>query len=978
MSGSVNRRLPAHLAAILPDARRPDVQRTLRAVALRVRRRVRVARQRLGYIRHASVYFGVPLILFVWVAALGHIAQERMAARRAVVEDTATLTRVLEENVIRTVGEVDRALKFLRASFEHGGTPSAWQGLLADAYLVSDLMLQTAVIDAQGNLIATNLSGGGAISGEAARQPKQRVNLADRPHFKVHADNQNADVLYVSEPVLGRVSGKWSVQLTRRFTTKDGKFGGVLVASLDPKQLSRMHDSIDVGTDASVAIAGLDGIVRVASGASGPKMGHDLSRSPAFDALKSTPHGSYLVPIAAPLSAASVLQLDATQEPAAEASEMLNATQSAAVARVVSFRRVRNYPLVVLVSAADRQQDSSYVRNRIRYLLLASSLTVMALAGIFLGLRHEQRLALARRDLARSEARARTKSRDLELTFAHMNQGIMMVDAAGEVAFINAQAGRLLDLPDELIARRAHYRDLVGYLKDRQDFAGPGRTLEPHILEYIEESTERPPLPLYERVRPNGMVIEFRSEALPDGGFVRTLTDVTLRHRSAAQISHLARHDVLTNLANRRLFHEHLEEARAGLADGMPFAILSIDLDRFKNANDTLGHPVGDKLLQIVARRLTETVRDSDVVARMGGDEFMIIQRHVSRDDQAASLAKRVIKAMAKPFEIDQHMIEIGASIGIAMASEPDIRSDDLIQAADLALYSAKTSGRGTFRFFEPSLHETVHKRRIMELSLRTALKQRQFCLFYQPIQDFKSGQVTSFEALLRWQHPERGTVSPAEFIPIAEEMGLIVQIGAWALHAATAEAARWPSDIRVSVNLSAVQFRSPGLVAMVKSALQRSGLDASRLDLEITESTLMARDKSTLDQLHELRALGVHISMDDFGTGYSSLSYLLSFPFDKIKIDRAFISELGNHKGSSAIIQATIDLAANLGMTTTAEGVETHDQFNRLKGLGCTEAQGYLLSRPRPKEDVPVMLLMSCLPIVAPLDEPVADVAAA
>jgi EAL domain-containing protein (putative c-di-GMP-specific phosphodiesterase class I) len=260
-------------------------------------------------------------------------------------------------------------------------------------------------------------------------------------------------------------------------------------------------------------------------------------------------------------------------------------------------------------------------------------------------------------------------------------------------------------------------------------------------------------------------------------------------------------------------------------------------------------------------------------------------------------------------------------------------------------------------------MHETVHKRRTLELDLRQALKASQFCLFYQPIQDFKSGTVTGFEALLRWQHPTRGLVPPNDFIPVAEEMGLIVPIGAWVLDTATLEATGWPEHIRVSVNLSAVQFRNPGLLSAVRGALARSGLPPARLELEITESTLMVKDQSTLEQLHELRALGVHISMDDFGTGYSSLSYLLSFPFDKIKIDRAFIAQLGPvevgaRKGSAAIIRATTDLATNLGITTTAEGIETREQFDRLKDLGCTEAQGYLLSRPRPVEDIPAMLL--------------------
>jgi diguanylate cyclase (GGDEF)-like protein len=769
------------------------------------------------------------------------------------------------------------------------------------------------------------------------------------------------------------------VQMTRRFNKPNGQFGGVLVASLDPKQLSRLHDAIDVGLDGAVAIVGLDGIVRVGSGKNAPAMGDDLSRSPTFEHLKLGAQGSYLVPAAVSLSAAQIMRLDAEQQHDSTASGGLSAHLPESVsdhagARVVSFRRVRDLPLVVLVTATDRQADSSYMRNRRLYLLTAILLSMATLFAMMGGLRHERRLQVIRHDLRRSEARASAKSRELELTFNHMNQGIMMVDAHGRVGFMNGRATRLLGLPAAYEHAYLRYTDLITYLKSVNDFNSSGNSIDPQLQDYIENSPSQTVVPIYERVRSNGTVIEVRNEALPGGGFVRTITDVTQRHRSAAQISHLARHDVLTNLANRRLFQEYLEQSRLGLADGISFAVLSIDLDRFKAINDMLGHPIGDKLLQAVARRLCKTVRDSDVVARMGGDEFSIIQRSITRQDQAGSLAGRLIRALAKPFEIDSHRIEIGASVGIAFVSETDTRCDDIVKAADLALYSAKTAGRGTFKFFEPEMHETVQKRRTLELDLRQALKASQFCLYYQPIQDFKSGTVTGFEALVRWQHPTRGLVPPNDFIPVAEEIGLIVQLGAWVLETATQEATGWPDHIRVSVNLSAVQFRHPGLLATVRGALSRSGLPPSRLELEITESTLMVKDQSTLEQLHELRALGVHISMDDFGTGYSSLSYLLSFPFDKIKIDRAFTAKLeptilGQNdantsssqtkvNGSAAIIKATTDLANSLGITTTAEGIETLEQFQHLKALGCTEAQGYLLSRPRPVADIPAMLL--------------------
>ncbi len=920
---------------------------------LTLRHMSKFAIRSLRPLQHMSVLFAVPLILVIWAAALSHIDNERAAARRAASDDAAALARVLEENVVRTVSEIDRALMFLRANFERDNASgaanykTAWLTRLRDAHLISDLMLQTAVIDADGQLIATTTS----------QQPSAPISLADRPHFRVHAENLQRDQLYISPPVLGRASGKWSVQITRRINKPDGTFGGVLVASLDPKQLSRLHDAVDVGLEGAVAIVGIDGIVRVGSGKNAPSMGDNLSDSPTFRSLREAPQGSYLRPTVAARSSSFAAQLDAADGRSASLGmpEIISDQPSA---RIVSFRRVRDLPLVVIVSATDRLADSSYMRNGRLYLLIAAILSIVTVVAMVLGLRHEAHLQDIRYDLRRSEARASAKSKALELTFNHMNQGIMMIDAQGVVGFMNHQAARLLDLPEVFVTAYLEYADIITYLKAKNDFDSPTGNIDPQLLSYIENSPEQKILPLYERVRPNGLVIEVRNETLPDGGFVRTITDVSQRHRAAAQISHLARHDVLTNLANRRQFQEHLEQAQRGLSQGAAFAVLSIDLDRFKPINDTLGHPIGDKLLQAVAQRLCTTVRDSDVVARMGGDEFSIIQRQIIRQEQAGSLAQRLIHVMAKPFDIEGHMIDMAASIGIVFASALDIRLDDIAKAADLALYSAKSSGRGTYRFFEPEMYDAAVKRRTLELDLREALKTDQFCLYYQPIQDFSLGTVTGFEALLRWQHPERGLVSPGEFIPVAEEMGLIVQIGAWVLETAAKEASRWPESVRVSVNLSAVQFRNPGLIATVRTALNHAGLAPSRLELEITESMLMTKDQSTLKQLHELRAIGVRISMDDFGTGYSSLSYLLSFPFDKIKIDRTFIAELDRRKGSAAIIRATADLAKSLGITTTAEGVETREQFDQLKDLGCTEAQGYLLSRPRPAEDIPAMLL--------------------
>jgi diguanylate cyclase (GGDEF)-like protein len=373
--------------------------------------------------------------------------------------------------------------------------------------------------------------------------------------------------------------------------------------------------------------------------------------------------------------------------------------------------------------------------------------------------------------------------------------------------------------------------------------------------------------------------------------------------------------------------------------------------------NDTLGHPVGDRLLQAVAGRLRSTLRENDLVARLGGDEFAIIQDPVRQPGEAGALAERIIAVLAAPYELDGHQINIGASVGIALAPSDGSDASTLLQHADMALYRAKDDGRGMFRYFQPAMDARVKARRALELDLRQALAGQQFALHYQPVIGTAHGGITGFEALLRWHHPVRGTVPPSAFVPLAEEIGLIGPIGEWVLRQACHEAVSWPGALRVAINVSAAQFKGQKLVGTVVSALATSGLPPDRLELEVTEAVLLRDGEINLQTLHQLKTLGVRISMDDFGTGYSSLGYLRSFPFDTIKIDQCFVRDLPSNPGDAAIVRAITGLAASLGMSTTAEGVETEDQLAALKAEGCTEAQGYLISRPVPPDQVAEVL---------------------
>ncbi|RUY99042.1 EAL domain-containing protein, partial [Mesorhizobium sp. M7A.F.Ca.CA.002.15.1.1] len=440
------------------------------------------------------------------------------------------------------------------------------------------------------------------------------------------------------------------------------------------------------------------------------------------------------------------------------------------------------------------------------------------------------------------------------------------------------------------------------------------------------------------------------------GGWVVTFDDVTERRRTEERMTHLAHHDTLTGLPNRSMFRERLDLALEDTA-ATPLAIFSLDLDRFKAVNDTWGHPAGDWLLKTVAERLQRCLHnENDVVARFGGDEFVIIQFNFKGIANAEKLAKRIVETIGKPFRDKSREMHIGISLGIAVFPDDGGDADTLLRNADTALYRAKSEGRNLYRFFEPGMDAMVQARRALEVDLGTALSRQEFDLDFQPIMNIASGEIVGAEALMRWHSPERGMVAPDSFIPVAEETGLIVPLGEWALRKACTAAARWPAGLRVAVNVSAVQLKSGSFARSVISALAFSGVPAGRLELEITETVLMDESEVVLRTLRQLRELGIRIALDDFGTGYSSLGYLRRFPVDKIKIDRSFIHDLGN-RDTAAIVRTVIGLGAELGITVTAEGVETEVQLDILRSNGCTEAQGFLIGAPSQAAEIQRLL---------------------
>ena len=542
----------------------------------------------------------------------------------------------------------------------------------------------------------------------------------------------------------------------------------------------------------------------------------------------------------------------------------------------------------------------------------------------------------------------------LDAALGNMSQGLCLFDSQNRLKVVNRRFCEIYALPPALVQPGLTFREVL----ELRIAAGvhEGKSASDLMAEQIAFVSQGKS-GVYHQELSGGRVVAIVHQPMADGGWVATYEDITEQRHSEARIAFMARHDALTGLPNRILFGEKIGEAIANAGREGGFAILSLDLDRFKQVNDTLGHHVGDELLRVAATRLQRCAREDDTVARLGGDEFAIVQRRADRPEAAANLAHHVIEALSAPYDVMGHRITIGASIGISLAPGDGVTRDKLLKSADVALYRAKADGRGTWRFFEAEMDARLQARRALELDLRDALEKDEFEVYYQPIYDLMHDRIGGFEALLRWRHPTRGLVMPAEFVTLAEEIGLIIPIGAWVLQRACAEARDWPAHVTLAVNVSAAQFRASSLIQTVQDALAAAGLAPRRLELEITESVLLADNVATLAVLHTLRGYGIRIAMDDFGTGYSSLSYLRAFPFDKIKIDQSFVRDLAAADGSGAIVRAIRTLADCLSMRTTAEGVETYEQLKWLRDEGCDEAQGYYFSRPVPAADVPELI---------------------
>jgi diguanylate cyclase (GGDEF)-like protein len=856
--------------------------------------------------RRSSAILGTIIIAMLWAGITVKYFESVRIDQSEAERTNENFAMVFEENVLRSLSEVDKAVLYLRRSVEVRKDTTDYNTIIRTTDVLSDIIVQAAIVDAKGIIRAST----------AGPQPDPPISVADREHFLVQVSD-TGDHLFISKPLIGRASGQWSVQLTRRFNNADGSFGGVIVASLNPLHFTTFYNKIDFGTDAAIAMIGSDGVVRSSGGSAIGRfgLGQNLSGTVLFQHLQ---QGRDTV-------------FEYTD---AENREPL----------LMALRKVHGYP--VWVSVGVRESD---VLQPAWTSLKSNMLIGLVLTLVILG---------AMEHILRSEAAAAQKAKQLDLTLEHINQGIMLVTKDREIPIINKRCGELLGLPEELIDRPPLFDELMPFRRSDDGQAGTPEIGTGIAKEWSDASGE---FAAFEHTRPDGAVIEVHSTPLPDGGFVQTFTDVTKRSQAEAYIARLASEDPLTGLPNRRVFRSTIDRLSGGkgaaddavMADA-EFAVLFLDLDRFKVINDTLGHRLGDMLLIEVAQRLKRSLRTGDVLSRLGGDEFAVVLSSFASRDSLKQVASAIVDAVASPYEIEGHSIRSAVSIGIAIAPGDGKNADELLMAADLALYAVKNGGRGTYRFFKQSMNEEINDRRQIELDLREAIEKNQLHLEYQPIIDLRRNVVSGFEALARWKHPIKGSIPPAVFIPIAEDSGLILPLGEWALREACTQAARWPGNLKIAVNLSAVQFSLPNLADTILRIVTEAALGPDRLVLEITESLFISDTEKTLSTLHRLKALGVRIAMDDFGTGYSSLSSLRSFPFDEIKIDRAFVSDVGKNSENSVIVQAVIIIANALGMTTVAEGVETADQQALLKALGCDEVQGYLYSRSMPVDKIP------------------------
>jgi diguanylate cyclase (GGDEF)-like protein len=880
-----------------------------------------------GMTSHVILVVGLGLVVLTIAIAGFAVNGLRQHTEQSYQREIASLGGALSEQTARYINAIDLVLGDVR---EHVAgldidTPEQFRRWLdsADASAFLRAHLQNM---AQINGLAAIDSTGRLMSSTYRDQPSN-TDVSDRGYFR-HLASHDDHRLFVSERLKGRLAGAPVVLVARRVNGPDGSFLGVVTAAIDLQHVDAFYGAIATQPGQVITLLREDGDILVRSPDPTHEAGGRMPATSPWYRLAAEGGGFYSSP-----------------------------GYLGGLAALVSVHPLTSYPFVVDVSV---KQDVAMAAWRDSAIMLAVAGATAALGFALLSWkitalfrRQEAQNATLRQTaeaLRDSEARAAQKSHLLQTTLEHMDQGILMIGRDRRVPVCNHRAMELLDLPAALMTQCPSWDDVLAHQWQANEFAGT----DAEFQDFVRRSLLLDGPLVYDRERPNGRVLEVRTTPLPDGEAVRTYTDITERKQAERRIEYLAYHDGLTGLANRALLNDRLSQAvEHARRSGASFAVLALDLDRFKAINDTCGHDVGDAALRKIAERLREAVRAADTVARIGGDEFLVLQTSPTQPGSAVELARRLADTLSQPLEVAGNQVEIGTSIGVAMYPSDGGTAAALLKAADIAMYHAKTDGRGVVRLFEPEMDRLLSWRRGIERDLRAAVGTDQLTLHFQPQFSCATEVVTGFEALLRWRHPVRGDIPPSMFIPVAEESRLINDVGAWVLESACAAAASWPVPHCVAVNLSVAQFRAGDLPAKVAEVLHRTGLPAGRLELEVTESLLISHPEEALKALRAVKQMGVRISLDDFGTGYSSLSYLSRFPFDKIKIDRSFVAALGIDQSALPIVQAILAMGRSLNLEVIAEGVETQQQLRILRDQQCAEVQGFLLGRPMPLRDV-------------------------
>ena len=857
----------------------------------------------------AILLLGVSASAVVWT-----IWQLRTDAISAAVSETGNIASVLAGQLSRSIKSIDIALIEIKRSVEAQGidSPSALQAVadrgefpetLAKSLAGLPQVFSIAIADREGQIVVST-----------AGPTVKRFNVAGRDFFWKARDRRDGQ-LTASIPAVNRINDKQTIVFARRLEDSKGNFVGIVLAGVNTKYFEDIYGAIQSVHSLLFTLLDPEGIILFRHPDGADAAGKALSsRATWLDALSKGDGGFRVF---------------------GQADESV---------RFVSIRKVPEYPLIVDISVTEAATLATW-RQRAVAMGLGSAVFLLFSLYLLRAMSRQVRL------LSNSEASLAQKSLQLDAALNNMSQGVAMFDGQQRLIISNTQLAKTYRLTPEQTKPGTSFRAIL----EAREAVG---SVPPDVPNFIADSLDQVSRvglshSLYE-LR-DGRTVAVSLQAMDGGGWVSIYQDITAQRRIEAELERLARHDVLTGLAQRSLFTEKASAALARMRrDGEAFSVLMLDLDRFKTVNDSFGHPAGDALLREIARRLLNTTREVDCVARFGGDEFAVLQAPC-KDQKAGAiaLADRILAAVTEPYDFNGRKLILETSIGIALAPHDGDDVDALIKHADLALYRAKTQGRNQFCFFTAAMEAEARNRRELEEDMRKALSRHEFELHYQTIVNLESRQCCGAEALVRWRHPERGVVLPDQFIPVAEDSGLIVPLGEWILRQACAEAIKWPPRFKVAVNLSPAQFKHGDLLGTLKSALADTGLPPERLELEITESVLLENNAENLAILRDIKHLGVAIVLDDFGTGYSSMTYLRAFPFDRIKIDQTFIQNMMHHAADAAIVCAVAGLGRSLGIATVAEGVETKEQLIALRAAGCQLAQGYLFSRPVPASEL-------------------------